>query len=50
MMNEECLICRAPLEYLEADVLKECEICLNKKNVDKDHSTVGGYLIPHLLT
>ena len=26
-MKEECLICKAPLEYLEADVPMECEIC-----------------------
>ena len=26
-MKEECLICKAPLEYLETDILMECEIC-----------------------
>ncbi len=26
IMNEECLICKAPLTYLEADMLMECEI------------------------
>ena len=26
IMNEECLICKAPLTYLEADILMECEI------------------------
>lgn len=26
-MKEECLICQAPLEYLENGVLMECEIC-----------------------
>lgn len=31
-MNEECLICKAPLEYLEQDVLMECEICHKKEN------------------
>ena len=31
-MNEECLICKAPLEYLESDVLMECEICHKKEN------------------
>ncbi len=31
-MNEECLICKAPLEYLEADELMECEICHKKEN------------------
>ena len=24
-MKEECLICKAPLEYLETDELMECE-------------------------
>ena len=27
-MKEECLICGAPLEYLETDVQMQCEICL----------------------
>ena len=31
-MNEECLICKAPLAYLEADMLMECEICHKKEN------------------
>ena len=31
-MNEECLICRAPLEYLERDELMECAICHKKEN------------------
>lgn len=31
-MNEECLICKAPLTYLEADILMECEICHKKEN------------------
>ena len=26
-MNEECLICGAPLEYLETEVQMECAIC-----------------------
>ncbi len=26
-MNEECLICKAPLEYLDTDELMECELC-----------------------
>ncbi len=28
-MKEECLICKAPLEYLERDVPVECEICIS---------------------
>ena len=31
-MNEECLICKAPLKYTETDVLMECEICHKKEN------------------
>ena len=26
-MKEECLICRAPLEYLTEDIEMECEVC-----------------------
>lgn len=29
-MKEECLICGAPLEYLETDVQMQCEICRKK--------------------
>ena len=31
-MNEECLICKAPLEYLDSDVIMECEFCHKKEN------------------
>ena len=31
-MAEECLICKEPLEYLENDILMECEICHKKEN------------------
>lgn len=31
-MTEECLICKAPLEYLEEDVIMECIICRKKEN------------------
>ncbi len=31
-MKEECLICKAPLEYLEIDELMECAICHKKEN------------------
>ncbi len=31
-MKEECLICKAPLEYLETDELMECSICHRKEN------------------
>lgn len=32
MINDECLICRAPLEYLEKDELMECALCHKKEN------------------
>jgi len=31
-MKDECVICKAPLEYLEQDVLMECAICHKKEN------------------
>ena len=31
-MNDECIICRAPLEYLEKDEEMECAICHKKEN------------------
>ena len=32
MRKDECLICRAPLEYLETGVEMECAICHKKEN------------------
>ena len=31
-MNDECLICGSPLEYLEADQPMGCAVCLRKEN------------------
>lgn len=31
-MKEECLICGAPLKYLDSDVAMECAICHKKEN------------------
>ena len=31
-MNDECLICGAPLKYLENDKLMECAVCHKKEN------------------
>ncbi len=31
-MKDECLICKAPLEYLETDVTMECAVCHKKEN------------------
>ena len=30
-MKEECLICKAPLEYLNEDIEMECELCHKKE-------------------
>ena len=30
-MNEECMICKAPLEYLDTDEVMECAICHHKQ-------------------
>ena len=42
-MKEECLICKAPLEYLEADELMECAICHKKEN-SKTRCVNGHYV------
>src|SRR5574344_416784 len=43
MKNEECLICGAPLEYLEKDTLMECALC-HKQELSKTHCTKGHYV------
>lgn len=42
-MKEECLICNAPLEYLEEDVLMECELC-HKIEQSKTRCVNGHYV------
>ena len=42
-MKEECLICKEPLEYLETDILMECEICHKKEN-SKTRCVKGHYV------
>ncbi len=42
-MNEECLICKALLEYLDSDVMMECEICHKKEN-SKTRCSNGHYI------
>lgn len=42
-MKEECLICRAPLAYLERDELMECEIC-HRKETSKTRCVSGHYV------
>ena len=42
-MKEDCLICKAPLEYLETDELMECAICHKKEN-SKTRCVKGHYV------
>lgn len=42
-MQEECLICNAPLEYLKEDIEMECEIC-HKKEKSKTRCVHGHYV------
>ena len=42
-VKEECLICKAPLEYLETDILMECEICHKTEN-SKTRCVNGHYV------
>lgn len=42
-MKEECLICKAPLEYLNEDILMECAIC-HKKELSKTRCINGHYI------
>ena len=42
-MHDECLICKTELEYLETDILMECEIC-HKKEKSKTRCINGHYV------
>lgn len=42
-MNEECLVCKAPLEYLVTDEVMECAIC-HKKERSKTRCVNGHYV------
>lgn len=42
-MNEECLICKAPLEYLGSDEIMECELC-HKKQSSKTRCVNGHFV------
>lgn len=42
-MKDECLICKAPLEYLNEDVTMECSIC-HKKEMSKTRCINGHYV------
>ena len=42
-MKEECLICKAPLQYFETGILMECEIC-HKKEISRTRCVNGHYV------
>lgn len=42
-MKEECLICKAPLEYLTEDIEMECTVC-HKKELSKTRCKNGHYV------
>jgi len=42
-MNDECLVCKAPLQYLKADELMECSIC-HRKEASKASCINGHYV------
>ena len=42
-MKDECLICKAPLEYLNEDIQMECAIC-HKKEMSKTRCVKGHYV------
>ncbi|MDD6189231.1 MAG: DUF5714 domain-containing protein [Clostridiales bacterium] len=42
-MNEECLICKSPLKYLNQDEMMECAIC-HKKELSKTICIAGHYV------
>ena len=42
-MNEECLICKAPLEYLAGDEIMECVLC-HKKQRSKTRCINGHFV------
>lgn len=42
-MKEECLICKAPLEYINEDIMMECAVC-HKKESSKTRCINGHYV------
>ena len=42
-VKEECMICKAPLEYLNEDIEMECELC-HKKEKSKTRCVNGHYV------
>lgn len=43
MMKDECIICKAPLEYLDKDEWMECSIC-HKQEMSKNRCVKGHYV------
>ena len=48
-MKEECIICKAPLIYLEKDEMMECVLC-HKKELSKTRCEQGHYVCCLLYT
>lgn len=48
-MSEECIICKAPLEYLEKDEMMECALC-HKKELSKTRCKRNHYVCSHCHT
>lgn len=42
-MKDECIVCKAPLEYLEYDEMMECVLC-RKKELSKTRCEKGHYV------
>lgn len=42
-MKEECLICKAPLEYLETETMMECELC-HRQEMSRTRCVNGHYV------
>ena len=42
-MKDECIICKAPLQYLDHDILMACELCHKKEN-SKTRCVNGHYV------
>ena len=42
-MKEECLICKAPLEYLNEDIEMDCALC-HRKEKSKTRCINGHYV------
>ena len=47
-MKEECIICKAPLIYLEKDEMMECVLC-HKKELSKTRCEQGHYVSDNAL-